>query len=244
MTRVSLLLFGLLTAFWAAATVPEFRKTVWAREVSARIIADDRFKSGLLRGVLARIQASPRRSVVQPEFRQAEALVALRTAEDAMQRKTSDEADHEIGAAKDSVRASLSVTPADSLLWLLLYSVEMTQNGLDPRSILYLDQSYVLGPHEGWIALRRNRLGLAIFSELGEVTRDMVVSEFAGMVDAGFIPEAAMNLEGVGFAQRGRLLAGLSDIDMSSRKSLAKQLSLDGVKMLIPGVDQEDRPWR
>ena len=107
----------------------------------------------------------------------------------------------------------------------------------------YLEQSYSTGPREGWIALRRNRLALAAFQMLNERMQDSVTAEFAGMVDSYFIGEAADNLQRAGWPQRERLLASLGDVDIMSRELFAKWLERNGVKVVVPGVKSNERPW-
>ncbi|MGV7217064.1 hypothetical protein [Bradyrhizobium sp. UFLA05-112] len=243
-SRALLFLFGFIGLAWSLTALPSFTLTTSGRDIVARIIADERFKPGVLAGVLERMKADPRPLMLQPEFSQGEALVMLRSAEEAMQRKSSGEADREVEAAERKVRATLARTPSDSFLWLMLYSIATTRNGFDANNIIYLEQSYASGPNEGWIALRRNRVALAIFSGLNETSRAIVVSEFAELVDSELIEDAAANLMGVGWAHRQRLLASLERVDIANRRSLAKRLSIEGLKPTILGIETDERPWR
>ncbi|RXG99152.1 hypothetical protein EAS62_03545 [Bradyrhizobium zhanjiangense] len=223
--------------------MPSFRLTGPARNVSARIIADERFKPGVLPEMLSQMEAAPPPGIVQPEYYQAQALMGLSTGEMAAQ-SNSWEFDREISRAESRLRAALSVTPSDAFLWLMLYSVELARNGFDPAYVSLIEKSYFAGPHEGWIALRRNRLALAVFALLSDVTQKAVVSEFSEMVDSDFIDAAAIILTTIGWEHRLSLLAGLEQADISSRESLARRLSRDGFKVTIPGVDRDDRLWR
>ncbi|UWU91391.1 hypothetical protein [Bradyrhizobium sp. CB1015] len=242
--RALLLFCGLLGIVWAKCSIPIFVLISPARDVVTRIIADERFKPGVLADALVLIKASPRSSMMRSEFFQAEALLTLRVAEQAMQRRKEEKGDNEVEAAEGSLKMALAANPSSSFLWLMLYSVETVQNGFDPTNISYLDRSYNFGPLEGWIAVRRNRLALAIFPMLSEVQQDAVVSEFAQLVDANFADDAAMNLISVGWAYRERLLSILGKVDISSRQALSKRLAVNGVKLAIPGIEVDERPWR
>lgn len=243
MIRAWLLLLGLAGAFWCLATLPSFWQTAPFREVSARIVADARFKPGVLGAMLAQLQTKSQPPIVQPEFSQAEALVTLRTAEEALQQKSSEQADREAQAAEDKVKATLSTNPTDSFLWIMLYSVKTARNGFDPKYISYLDQSYAAGPNEGWVALRRNQIALATFPRLPEHVQNAVIAEFAAMVDSDFIAAAAVNLTGVGWTYKEHLLAGLAQVDLASKQAFRKHLSNDGIKVHVPGLEVDDRPW-
>jgi hypothetical protein len=236
-----MLLLGLAGIFWSSAALPSFRRTAPAREVSARIIVDDRFKPGVLAEMLVRLESAPQEVIVQPEFSYAKALITLRTAEEAMQRKSPEEADREVNAAEDRLRATLATNPTDSFLWLMLYSLATTRRGFDTGNFSYLEQSYARGSNEGWVALRRNSVVLAIFPLLSGAMQRSAISEFAALVDCGFIDDAAASLTRAGSALQERLLKSLERVDIGPREALARKLSSDGVKVSVPGVELEER---
>ncbi|MGY4344977.1 hypothetical protein ACVWXM_001441 [Bradyrhizobium sp. GM7.3] len=178
------------------------------------------------------------------DMTRADALIRLRVAEESVARKSSEEADRDVAAAGYALESSLLLNPADSFLWLMSYSQEIKRRGFDERTVGFLKQSYATGPLEGWIALRRNRVALAAFTGLAEAMQAQVVAEFAAMVDSEFVEDAALNMMGVGWPQRDRLLACLVDVDLIPREAFAKKLSREGLKVSVPGVELDDRLWR
>lgn len=242
--RVPLLLFGLAGVLWPVATISTFRSLVSAGEVTERIVADNRFKPGALAEIHAQLEGEAAPRVQHPDLARARALVSLRASEETMVRDGQAKADRAIEAAESRVRSTLAQNPADSLLWLMLYSVATSRGGFDEGNILLLERSYATGPLEGWIALRRNRLALASFPMLGDQLQHRVVAEFAGLVDSGLTEAAVTNLAGVGWSQKDRLLAGLGGVDIESRERLSKWLSAARIKVRIPGVEFDERPWR
>ncbi|MCK1579610.1 hypothetical protein IVB03_08460 [Bradyrhizobium sp. 168] len=244
MLRAVLLLIGAGGVLWSLVGLPSFRLTTPARAIVARIVVDQRFRPGVLADALSRITAHPVPIIVQPELKQAEALIRLSKAEDAMLRDSAEQAEQQVKDSESSIRASLSASPSDSFLWLLLYSTSLARRGLDPSQTGFLVQSYRTGPFEGWISLRRNRLALAAWSALAKATQDTVVSEFAALVDSDFIEEASINLTTAGWSQRERLAASLAGVDIAVRERLVKRLAVDAVKIKIPGVETDDRPWK
>ena len=242
--RGLLLLGGLGSVLWSLSALPSFQATTPARDIVARIIADERFKPGALDDALVRLQVSPQPSILQPEWFQAQALMYLRTAEAAMQRENSEEADRAAELAENKVKAALFAIPSDSFLWLMLYSVETNRNGFTPATARFLDQSYARGPNEGWIALRRNRLALTILPLLDPAIQEKVVSEFANIVSSDFTESAAVNFTTVGWVHRDRLLSALESVDIISREAFAKQLARGGTKARVHGIEIDERPWR
>ncbi|MCK1564125.1 hypothetical protein IVB08_09110 [Bradyrhizobium sp. 173] len=243
MLRGLLLLGGLLAVSWSYNAFPSFWRASSARGVAALVIADQRFKPGILNEALARIEAEPRPLVQQPELSLAEVVVSLRTAEESLQRKSSAEAQSSVEAAEQRIKKAISANPGDSFLWLLLYSVTVL-NGPSSQNTGYLGESYLIGPREGWVSLRRNRVALAAFGILSPEIQDAVVSEFAEMVDSDFLDDAAANLAGVGWTSRERLLEGLKRADLASRERFAKRFAREGRNAAIPGVESDERPWR
>ncbi|MFC7698618.1 hypothetical protein ACFQX9_18230 [Bradyrhizobium sp. GCM10028915] len=243
-SRIWLLPLGVAGVLWSLNVLPSFLATAPLRDWSAQIIADETFKVGTFTELARGGALSAELWMLEPARAQAEALIHLRAAEEAIRRKNSEEADRAVEAALTKVRSALAVTPTDSLLWLLIYSVETSRGGVDPQYVRYLDQSYRCGPYEGWLMLRRNGLALAIFPTLTNITQEAVISEFAEMVDADFLADAAKNLTTVGWAYRARLLPKLEQITLASRQSFARALSGQGYKVPIPGIVQHDRPWR
>ncbi|WP_143278735.1 hypothetical protein [Bradyrhizobium sp. Y36] len=194
--------------------------------------------------MLASIHFVPEPRPKSARLARAEALIWLRIAERELERNGPEQMDRDEATARDKVISSLALNPTDSCLWLMLYSIEVLRNGFDPRAVGFLTQSYATGPLEGWVALRRNSVALAAFESLSEVMQTSVVSEFAGLVDSDFTDAAALNLIGVGWEWRGRLLSGLVNVDLIPREAFAKRVARDGVTISVPGIQLDERWWR
>lgn len=243
LVAVPVLSLGLSGVFWSVVALPSFWQTAPAHDLSRRIVANDRFNPVVLADMMVRMDVADR-TMMQPEFLSAKALIKLRAVEEATQRKSAEEAEREAKATEDTLRFSLAMNPTDSLLWMMLYSISIAHRGLDLGNISYLERSYVQGPNEGWIALQRNRLTLAIFPLLDEATQRYAISEFAALVDGGFIAEAATNFTRQGPVEQQLLLKGLERSNIGMRRIFARELWRDGVKVFVPGVELDERFWR
>ncbi|WP_354140089.1 hypothetical protein [Bradyrhizobium sp. LB11.1] len=237
-------LAGLAGVVWSLIALPPFWAEAQVSSVAVRILVGEQFKPGTLDPIASRIDASSQLARWYPDLVRARALIALRSAEEALQARSLGDPDRKLAAAEDKLKSSLMLAPADAFLWLMLYWVKNERYGFDAGNVRYLEQSYAAGPNEGWIALRRNRLALAIFPLLSEELQRKVVSEFAGMVESEFTDDAARNLTGVGWPQKDRLLASLGRVNMVAREAFAKKLAYDGVKAHVPGVNLPERMWR
>ncbi|MCA1550703.1 hypothetical protein I6F36_28125 [Bradyrhizobium sp. BRP19] len=238
-----MLLLGLAALWWSGGVLPIFRSAAPVREITEAIISGQRFRPGVLDEALTRMQRDPPPLVMRAAIIRAAALVELSVAEGASERKSAEEADQEIVAAGDRVRTSLATNPADSFLWLMIYSLKAMSQGFSIENIRYLVQSYATGPREGWIALRRSRMALSVFPMLSPAAQQRVVSEFVDLVNSEFVEAAASNLTTVGWPQRERLLNALQVVHLAAKRGLRKRLFADGIIVQIPGVDLEERPW-
>ncbi|WP_370138407.1 MULTISPECIES: hypothetical protein [unclassified Bradyrhizobium] len=239
-----MLLTGIVGVTWSLIVLPSFWADLQVSSVATHILVGEQLKPGTVDSIAVRMDADSPSSLPYPNLIRARALIALRSAEEAMLGKGSQDLDRKLAAAENKLKSSLMLDPADAFLWLLLYWVRNERDGFDSGNIRYLEQSYAAGPYEGWIALRRNRLALAVFPLLGEQLQQKVVAEFAGMVESEFTDDAARNLTGVGWPQRDRLLASLAGVRLIAREAFAKRLAYDGVKATVPGVDLPERMWR
>ncbi|MBR1329076.1 hypothetical protein [Bradyrhizobium ottawaense] len=238
--RTLQLAFGLICVLWSSVALQSFWAIAPAREMTARIVANERFKRSVLVSARVELEAWQSLSVHNASLERAKALMGLSSFEI----DSTPEAEHEFDASRAGVRAALRLNPMDSYLWLRLYSSAMLHSGVGNVNIRLLRQSYQTGPLESWIALGRNRMALAAFPMLDDEMQDNVLSEFAHLVDSGFIDAAAASVTGAGWAYRGSLMDRLRRVDLIEREALARRLARDGIPITVPEIGIDERPWR
>jgi hypothetical protein len=235
-------LLGLFALAWASAVFPALLLSAPARTAAKLIVEDDHLQPGGLAKLHARLQ-NAHLALVPPKLVTAKALVRLRLADEEAQTSQQIDAQRTFDEVNNEIKGALSEVPGDSFLWMMYYSTAVARTGSQFEHIDYLVQSYEAGPNEGWIVLRRNRLGLSLPSPLISVLQKYIVAEFATIANSGFVEDAASNLALVGRDEQELLLAGLSTLDIQPRIALAKKLSRAGIRVAIPGVTQ-DESWR
>jgi hypothetical protein len=113
---------------------------------------------------------------------------------------------------------------------------------LDRLRFLWL--SYSLGPNEGWIAVRRNRLALSVFEALPPDLAEAALNEFARMLKSGLYDDTMSIFIGPGWAIRDQLLSHLTSVPKRYREEFARGLDQRGYDVAVPGVAHRDRrPW-
>jgi hypothetical protein len=242
--RVVLCCFGLTAITWGIFTLPTMLRQSVAINTAKHIIQGDSFKDGALDALRPGIATVSADKWSHPSALSSVAIINLRYLEEAMAGADQGQIDPKMTGLDNAVRDSLANAPADPFLWLVLFWLKNTHDGFSRENLKYLRMSYSLGPNEGWVAVRRNRLAIAIFGQLPPDIAESAVAEFARLVDSNFFSEAADILTGPGWLVRDRLLAGLKDVTDVNREIFAKTVYRLGYDVAVPGVDRQHfRPW-
>jgi hypothetical protein len=91
--------------------------------------------------------------------------------------KREREASSILEQARLTLKRSLKLAPGDANLWYLLAEIRALQNKMDPKTQRFLGMSYLTGPREGWIALRRLQFSLRYWLLLDKEIRRHVTRE-------------------------------------------------------------------
>ena len=240
--RTLLVIFGCAAVAWGLFALPVFARQVPIERVATHVLEGDPFKSGLLAALMPQVEAAERAEPCNPVVTHSAAVILTRMAEQRV--VEGDNVDTQLNALHDSIRRSLACSPADPFLWVVLYWVEINRNGFQPDYLKYLRLSYQLGPNEGWIALKRDGYALAIFRWLPPDLAQMVIAEFANLLNSGFDDAVVKIFEGPGWNQRALLLPQLKGVAEIHREAFAKALYRAGYDVHLPGITLPDpRPW-
>ena len=170
-----------------------------------------------------------------------------------------EKSDAQMNVATNSVRESLSCSPADPFLWLALYWLDRTQRGYRPEDLKYLRLSYQLGPNEGWIALKRNGVTFAMLQQLPSEARgeppapsspywcdqrqcilsnfsETAINEFVRLVTSELYEPAAEVFTGPAWPERELILRHLASISELDRLRFADALHGRGYDVNVPGI--------
>jgi hypothetical protein len=245
LARLVALILGVSAIAWGAATFPIFWSQLSIERTATAIANSSAFKPHSLDPLLPAIAQIEQSSYCRPEAMHSAAIIRLRLAEEAITNAERDAIDTRLGALQDSIAKSLACAPSDPFLWAILTWLDQTRQGFRPQQLTYLRLSYQLGPYEGWIADKRNRLALSMFWRLPPDLTEAVVREFAAMVNSQFYEAAIAILTGSGWPLHDQLLAGLRDSDLRQREEFAKELYSAGYDLSVPGIapPHDRRPW-
>jgi hypothetical protein len=242
--RVLMVGLGGTAALWGALVFFPFWQQSSLDRIANHIIEGDPFKVEALTGLIPSLETAEQANYCRPAARRSAAIIRLRILEDMISNAERQLIDDSLNALANAVRQSITCAPTDSFLWLILFWVESTQNGFRPHYLEYLRLSYQLGPNEGWIGLKRNRMALSIFDQLPPDIAEMAINEFAALLNTGFYGEMVSIFIGPGWRSREQLLARLKGVAERHRQAFAKALYREGYDVDVPGVQRpEPRPW-
>jgi hypothetical protein len=244
--RCFLIIIGCIAIWWGAFGFYGLWQQSSVERIADRIIAGQPFTEAALTRQLPTIERIERAVWCQPAALRSAAIIRLRmfaVAESASDHKPADE---DLKSLGNVFRRSLSCLPADPFLWLVLSSVEGTQKSIQSGNLKYLRMSYQLGPNEGWIGIKRNRLALAEFEKLPADLTVSATNEFISLLASGFYYHQVADIF---ISQDSRvrklLLSRLVDVAERPRRAFVNVLHEKGEDVAIPGIERdESRPWR
>lgn len=230
---------------WSFINLPAFWRAADAEHMAAEIIAGKSFRDDLVSARLAEADAPDPLGLCRAGTRRAASILRLYLYEDAFAAGRTDLVDTRLPELDRGLREALHCIPSDPYLWLLLFSAENAANGFKAANLEYLRMSYALGPHEGWISLKRNPVALALLSALDARLSGVVLGEFASLVENGLYEEASAIFVNTNPAIRERLLSALTEVPEINRRRFSQVLDTHLPFVAIPGIVREnDEPWK
>jgi len=236
--------FAMFAIGWGLNTLPEFWAGAALEQVAVRVENYEPYRLSSMRST-ASVFDNSRDSLVEPEVLRATAIVNLRLLEQEFEIANRPALDPQFERLEASLVRSLATEPADPFLWFALYWVKTARFGFTAQNLNYLRLSYLTGPNEGWVAIRRNRYALIAYQFLPTELAEDALNEFVGLVNSGYIDEAAQIFVGPGWAIRDTLLNRLKNAGLDTRQRLAKRIYDLGYDVEVPGATRFGvRPWR
>jgi hypothetical protein len=244
LARIATAVCGGIAIAWGVWTLPIFWRSAPLAQTAASVTNHVPYQTVKLQALTPAIDDFEQEAACEPHALHDSAVIRLRLMEDAYRPEQIAELDGRLDAVDKAIQRSLGCSPADPFLWLVLYSIKSAKGGFRSEYLNYISMSYRLGPREGWIAVQRNRLVMAIFPLLPPDLAAAAVKEFATLVANRLYDPSADILLGPGWNVRDRLLAQLAEVPLRERTEFAQRLRGRGSDLAVPGVVTGTRPWQ
>jgi hypothetical protein len=132
--------------------------------------------------------------------------------------------DQHMRSLEARARLSLSCTPHDSFIWLLLFGMQTAHGKLDQQAFDFLAMSYETSPNEAWIAIRRIVLAVAALRNAPQPVQQKILTEFQNLIKHGFIEAPARAYLKAPEATRNFLQSQIDQLDPRTQKYFSEAL--------------------
>lgn len=232
---------GICSIAWAFSALPSYRAEAPLASSAQRILLGESYSAAQLNALSVQLDATSRNQIRSSALYDV-AVIRLRLAENALTTGNGQLASY-LADLETALNAAIAEAPTSSFLWLTKYWLHGVSVGTADGDLQFLRMSYLSGPNEGWIAVRRNPRALRVLSSLPDELTERVFTEFERLVSSEFYSDAANILAGPGWAVHEKLLSRLVQVKEGNRRAFASVLesrNLDGA--IVPGIAQ--RPAR
>ena len=245
LARAFVCLLGLGAVAWGGCVLPLFWHQASLNQIASESLQGHVFKTQVLLDEARRADAFEPAALCDPIKLHNAVVVRLAISDSAIAAANHTSVDSAHTAFYDLARRALACAPTDSFVWLTLFWLDATKNGLTPANANYLRLSYAEGPNEGWIALWRVRLALALFERLPSDLSSDALNDFINLVDTSALyPETAAIFAGAAPGVQSEIIQHLKTANATSRQVFARVLYDQGVDVKIPDtVIPGLRPW-
>jgi hypothetical protein len=245
LVRAFVFLLGVGAIAWGGSSFPLFWQQRSLSQIASELLRGDTFKIQTLVDEARGAEKAKQSSFCSPTYLHDVVVLRLAILSEAMTARNQKLIETGYDSLSYSTRSALSCAPSDSFAWLCLFWVDAAKHGFRPENANYLRLSYASGPNEGWIALRRNRLAIALFQHLPADLSTDAVNEFIRLLDTGSLyPETVAIFASATPAVQRLLVEHLKSAKSVPRQIFATTLRDNGINIDIPGVDRPSRPWQ
>ena len=152
-------------------------------------------------------------------------LLEIPLAEAALRSGSVQEFDRRSRSLEARAKRTLSCSPRDSLVWLVLFALQNEHGLLDKHTFDLLAMSYETSPNEAWIAVRRILVAVPVLLAAPEALQQKILAEFQDLVRDHFVEMPARAFLNASPLVRIRLQARIDQLGVGEKAAFAAALS-------------------
>jgi hypothetical protein len=194
------------------------------RDLDARLLQFDAVKPSSATSILRDAERDAL-SLCDTHAQRALLLMEMPLAELALRSGAAKDFDRHLNSIEFRSRQVLGCTPRDSLLWLLLFGIEIEHGNLGAHAFDLLDMSYKTSPNEGWLGVRRVLVAVPVLLEAPVPVQQMILSEFERLVRNRMVENPARVYYSASGPVRALLQSRIDKLDANSRKLFSDTLA-------------------
>jgi hypothetical protein len=221
--RCLVLIVACLGLAWA---IPNLAASVISddfRDLDARLLQFETVRPASAIRML-QIAESEALSFCDTDAQHALLLMEIPLAEIALRSGAAQDFDRHVNAIESRSRRVLGCTPHDSLVWLLLFGIEIEHGNLGAHAFDLLEMSYTTSPNEGWLGVRRVTVAIPVILAAPEPLQQTILAEFERLVRNRLVEIPARAYSSASAPARALLQSRIDKLDANSRKLFSDAL--------------------
>ena len=151
-------------------------------------------------------------------------LLEIPLAYAALQSGAVQEFDRRSRSLEARARQTLSCSPRDSFVWLVLFGLHTGRGQVDENAFDLLRMSYETAPYEAWIAVRRVTAAVPVILSAPETLRERILAEFRYLVQKRFNEMPVRAYLSAPPAVRSLLQASIDQLGAKEKEAFAAAL--------------------
>jgi len=168
--------------------------------------------------------AAQKLSACDTHAQRALLLLEIPLAYAALQSGAVQEFDRRSRSLEARARQTLSCSPRDSFVWLVLFGLHTGRGQVDENAFELLRMSYETAPYEAWIAVRRVTAAVPVILSAPETLRERILAEFRYLVQKRFNEMPVRAYLSAPPAVRSLLQASIDQLGAKEKEAFAAAL--------------------
>jgi hypothetical protein len=218
------LLIGCSGLIWSVSNVARGAISDDFRNLEDRLLQFETFSQSASMQTLASPAAKEELCSCDNHAQRALLLLEMPLADASLRFGAIQDFDQHIQSLESRSRKVLACSPRDSLVWLLLFGIQVEHGRLDDRSFDFLAISYETSPNEAWIGVRRMAVALPVVLAAPEPVRKKILAEFQNLVRNRFLEIPASSYLNARAPLRALLQSRIEELDPLSQKAFFEAL--------------------
>jgi hypothetical protein len=211
---------GCLGIAWGMANTVRGEAADDFRDIETRLLQFEAFSQATETRVLAS-SAAQDTSGCDSHAQHALLLMEIPLADQALRSGDLDTFNRRTRSLEARAKQALSCAPRDSLVWLVLFGLEIAHGVLDDHAFDLLATSYQTAPNEAWIAVRRILLAVPVVRSAPRPIQEMILAEFQNLIANGYVDMPARAYQNASDTIRRDLQVRVEQLDTPRQKSFA-----------------------
>jgi hypothetical protein len=218
-----MLVVGCVGMFWGIANIARGQVSDDFWDAEGRLL---RFETFSRAASIAMLESTAAQDISPCDNHAQHALMLLEIplADAALRSGAVQDFDQRIRSLEDRARRTLSCTPRDSFVWLLMFGLENEHGNLNEHSFDLLAMSYETSPNEAWIGIRRMGIAIPVARVAPEPVQQKILDEFQNLISHGFIEAPARSYLNASAATRSLLQSRVDQLDPRSQRNFSETL--------------------